>query len=142
MDSYDSSSIYLFFIPAGYGTHLQGVIPATLAVVASFAAYNAEKRTLSSRMVISISFMVMSMFIIMQQCGRLEMHFHIFATLAFLLIWRDWRVVVAGAGAITVQHAISVPLQLSGASLGGIPYITYGQACGWPTFFCTPHLSL
>jgi methyl-accepting chemotaxis protein len=124
-----------FFIPAGYGTHLQGAIPATLAVIASFSAYNAAKGTLFSRVVISISFMVMSMVIIMQQFGRLEMHFHIFATLAFLIIWRDWRAVVAGAGAIAVHHAISVPLQLSGGSLGGIPYVAYAQTCDWPTFF-------
>ena len=124
-----------FFIPAGYGTHLQGAIPATLAVIASFAAYNAAKGTLFSRMVISISFMVMSMIIIMQQFGRLEMHFHIFAALAFLIIWRDWRVVVGAAGAIAIHHAISVPLQLSGASLGGVPFIAYAQTCDWPTFF-------
>tara|TARA_R110001583_G_scaffold173287_1_gene327173 strand:- start:21369 stop:22919 length:1551 start_codon:yes stop_codon:yes gene_type:complete len=124
-----------FLIPMGYGTHLQGAIPATLAVIASFAAYNAAKGSLFSRIVISISFMVMSMIIIMQQFGRLEMHFHIFATLAFLIIWRDWRVVVAAAGAIAVHHAISVPLQLSGISLGGVPFIAYAQTCDWPTFF-------
>jgi methyl-accepting chemotaxis protein len=79
--------------------------------------------------------MVMSMIIIMQQFGRLEMHFHIFAALAFLIIWRDWRVVVGAAGAIAIHHAISVPLQLSGASLGGVPFIAYAQTCDWPTFF-------
>lgn len=124
-----------FFIPAGYGTHLQGAIPATLAVIASFAAYNAAKGTPFSRMVISISFMVMSMIMIMQQFGRLEMHFHIFTALAFLIIWRDWRVVVGAAGAIAIHHAISVPLQLSGTSLGGVPFIAYAQTCDWPTFF-------
>lgn len=124
-----------FFIPMGFGTHLQGAIPATLAVIASFAAYNAAKGSLFSRTIISISFMVMSMIIIMQQFGRIEMHFHIFATLAFLIIWRDWRAVVAAAGVIALHHAISVPLQLSGVSLGGIPYIAYAQTCDWPTFF-------
>lgn len=124
-----------FFIPMGYGTYLQGAIPASLAVIASFAAYNAAKGSLFSRVVISISFMVMSMIIIMQQFGRIEMHFHIFATLAFLIIWRDWRAVVAAAGVIAIHHAISVPLQLSGVSLVGIPYIAYAQTCDWPTFF-------
>lgn len=124
-----------FFIPMGFGTNLQGAIPATLAVIASFAAYNAAKGSLFSRIIISVSFMVMSMVIIMQQLGRLEMHFHIFATLAFLIIWRDWRPVVAGAGAIAVHHAVSIPLQLSGTTLGGVPYIAYAQTCDWPTFF-------
>ncbi|HEC73283.1 MAG TPA: hypothetical protein ENI26_02805, partial [Methylophaga aminisulfidivorans] len=85
--------------------------------------------------IIGVSFMVMSMIMIMQQFGRLEMHFHIFTALAFLIIWRDWRVIVISAGAIAIHHALSVPLQLSGVDLGGMPYIAYAQTCDWPTFF-------
>ena len=63
------------------------------------------------------------------------MHFHIFAALAFMIIWRDWRVPVVAAAVIAVHHAASVPLQLSEATFGGIPYMVYGQTCDWPTFF-------
>lgn len=123
-----------FFIPSGFGTHFQGAVPATLAVIASFFSYKAAKGSLLSRAVISISFMVMSMVIIMQQFGKLEMHFHIFASLAFLIIWRDWRAVLIGAGTIAIHHAASVPLQLSSASFAGVPYIAYAQSCDWYTF--------
>lgn len=123
-----------FLVPMGFNTHWQGAIPATLTVLASAAAYMANKGSLLSRCVIGVSFMVMSMIMIMQQMGRLEMHFHIFSVLAFLIIWRDWRVLIAAAGAIAVHHLVSVPLQLSGASFGGISYIAYAVDCDWPTF--------
>ena len=124
-----------FLIPAGYGTHLQGAIPATLVVLACAIAYNTAKGTFFCRALIAASFMMMSMVLIMQQMGRLEMHFHIFAVLAFLIIWRDWRVIVVAAGTIAVHHLISVPVQLSGYNFAGIPYVVYGQSCDWPTFF-------
>ena len=123
-----------FVVPYGYGTHLQGAIPATLAVLASSAIYFVSKGAFICRAAISISFMVMSMVMIMQQMGRLEMHFHIFAVLAFLIIWRDWKVLLVAAGVIAVHHLVSVPLQLSNATIGGIPYIAYAQNCNWTTF--------
>lgn len=124
-----------FVIPWGFNTHFQGAIPATLAVLASACAYKAAPGSFASRAIIGASFMIMSMVFILQQLGRLEMHFHIFSALAFLIIWRDWKVPVVAAGVIAVHHAASVPLQLSGASFGGIDYIVYSQTCDWPTFF-------
>jgi len=124
-----------FIVPYGFETHLQGAIPATLAVIASTMAYFSAKGTFASRSVIAVSFMMMSMVMIMQQMGRLELHFHIFSALAFLIIWRDWKVLVVAAAAIAVHHAASVPLQLSGSTFAGISYVVYGQTCDWPTFF-------
>ncbi|NQZ29761.1 MAG: methyl-accepting chemotaxis protein [Oceanospirillaceae bacterium] len=124
-----------FIVPSGYGSHMQGAVPATLAVLASFSAYFAAKGTLVSRGVIAASLMIMSMVMIMQQLGRLEMHFHIFSVLAFLIIWRDWKVIVIAAAAIAVHHLVSVPLQLDGLTIAGLPYTPYGQNCDWPTFF-------
>jgi methyl-accepting chemotaxis protein len=124
-----------FIVPMGYETHMQGAIPATLAVIASAVAYFGARGTFISRAVIATSMMLMSMILIMQQLGRLEMHFHIFSVLAFLIIWRDWKVLILAAGVIAIHHAISVPLQLSKASIGDVPYMVYGQTCDWPTFF-------
>ena len=124
-----------FVIPNGYGTHIQGGVPATLVVGASLVAYFFAKGTLLSRSVIGTSFMVMSMIVIMQQMGRTEMHFHIFSALAFLTIWRDWKVIIIAALAIAGHHLISVPLQLSNASFAGVPYTPFGQNCDWPTVF-------
>jgi methyl-accepting chemotaxis protein len=124
-----------FIIPWGLGTHLQGAIPATLITLASYLTYQSAKGTFLSRSVIAISLMMMSMIVIMQQFGKLEMHFHIFTALAFLIIWRDWKIIVLAAGVIAVHHAISVPLQLAGITMGNTPYIAYAQSCNWTTFF-------
>ncbi|MEC9314832.1 MAG: hypothetical protein VYB22_08085 [Pseudomonadota bacterium] len=124
-----------WLVPAGFGTHFQGAVPATLAVIASWFAYQTLPGTLLSRSVMTISLMLMSMILIMQQFGRLEMHFHIFVALAFVIIWRDYRMILLAALVIAVHHAIAVPVQTAGAQLAGIPFMVYGQTCDWETFF-------
>lgn len=126
---------FIFFIvPMGYGTHLNGAIPALIIVLAAWYVYKTLPGTLLSRSVMSAAMMIMSMILIMQQLGRLEMHFHIFAALAFLIIWRDYRVLLVAATVIAVHHAVSVPLQLSDLSIGSMPFVVYGQQCDWATF--------
>lgn len=126
---------FIFFIvPMGYGTHIEGAIPALIVVLASWYVYSTMPGTFFSRSVIAAGMMMMSMIFIMQQFGRIEMHFHIFATLAFLIIWRDYRVILVAAVVIAAHHAASVPLQLSGASIGNTPFIVYAQSCDWTTF--------
>lgn len=123
-----------WLIPAGYGTHFQGAVPATLAILASWFAYKTLPGTLLSRSVMTVSLMLMSMILIMQQFGRLEMHFHIFVALAFVIIWRDYRMILLAALLIAVHHAVAVPLQTAGAQMAGIPFMVYGQTCDWETF--------
>lgn len=126
---------FIFFIvPMGYGTHIEGAIPAIIVVLASWYVYTTMPGTFFSRSVISAGMMMMSMIVIMQQLGRIEMHFHIFATLAFLIIWRDYRVILVAALVIAIHHAASVPLQLSDVSIGDTPFIVYAQSCDWATF--------
>lgn len=124
-----------FLVPMGYGTHWLGAVPATLVVIASALAYRAMPGSLVSRSIMTTSLMIMSMILIMQQLGRLEMHFHIFAAMAFVIIWRDYRMILLAAAVIAVHHALAVPLQLSGAQLGNVPFIAYAQNCNWETFF-------
>lgn len=123
-----------FIIPQGYGTQLHGSIPAIAIALASVIAYIQYRGHFICRLVLTLAMMMMSMILIMQQLGRLEMHFHIFAALAFLIIWRDYRLLVIAAGFIAVHHALGVPLQLSSLDIAGVPFIVYGQDCDWPTF--------
>jgi methyl-accepting chemotaxis protein len=46
--------------------------------------------------------------------GQNLYHFGVFVLLAILLVYRDWRVVVAAAGVIAVQHAVFNELQAAG----------------------------
>lgn len=126
---------FIFFIvPIGFGTQLIGGLPAIMIVLtASYVVFNFPG-TLFSRSVLSGAMMMMSMILIMQQFGRLEMHFHIFVALAFLIIWRDYRAILVAAGIIAVHHALAVPLQLAEVSFANTPFVVYGQSCDWPTF--------
>ncbi|MBW4934767.1 methyl-accepting chemotaxis protein [Marinobacter sp. F4206] len=78
--------------------------------------------------------MAWSAIMIQSQMGRVEMHFHIFAALALIIIYRDWLPVVAGAGVIAVHHLVLTALQQSGLTVGTMPIMlfnheaTYGMA--------------
>ena len=56
-----------------------------------------------------------------QAHGLIEMHFYFFASLAFLLVYRDWRIVLVAAGAIAVQHLLFMALQQGGAPVWLMP---------------------
>ncbi|MCC7004085.1 MAG: hypothetical protein IT357_18165 [Gemmatimonadaceae bacterium] len=62
--------------------------------------------------------------------GMIEMHFHIFASLAFLLVYRDWRVVVAAAAAIAVHHVGFHALHHA-----GVPIYVLNHTGGWIVIF-------
>ncbi|HEX7242784.1 MAG TPA: methyl-accepting chemotaxis protein, partial [Longimicrobiaceae bacterium] len=64
--------------------------------------------------------------------GLIEAHFHVFAGLAFLLVYRDWRVPAAAAAAIAVHHLGFHLLQEWGA--GGLLFpddAMHRGAHGW-----------
>ncbi|MFC0118292.1 methyl-accepting chemotaxis protein [Pseudoalteromonas xiamenensis] len=124
----------LTLVPMGFGTHMLGALPALILILLNVVIFYYFKGTLVSRLAIGMSFMVMSMIIIMQRFGQIEMHFHIFSSLAFLIIWRDWRVIVGAASIIAIHHAISVPLQNSGATIFGKSFIVFASSCNWGTF--------
>ncbi len=88
------------------------------ALLVPYAIYRAAPGSLASRLAIACALMVYSALMIQQTHGMLETHFGIFALLAFLLYYRDWRPIVAAAGLIAVHHVSFGALQFLG--LGGV----------------------
>lgn len=74
-----------------------------------------------TRFVIAVGFMTYSALFIHQLNGMLELHFHIFVSLAFLLTYRDWRVPIAAAAAIAVHHVGFMFLQNGGSAVYAFP---------------------
>ncbi len=81
----------------------------------------------STRFLIGLAFMAFSALFIQQGKGLIELHFHIFASLAFLLAYRDWRVPVAAAAFIAVHHVAfhimqgaGLPVYVMNHSMGGL----------------------
>src|SRR6202051_1406497 len=57
-----------------------------------------------TRHVIAIAQMLASALLIHLTGGRLETHFHIFGSLAFLAFYRDWRVLVTASAVVAADH--------------------------------------
>jgi signal transduction histidine kinase len=68
-----------------------------------FLALSQAGRT-STRHVIAVSQMLMSALLIHLTGGRIETHFHVFGSLAFLAFYRDWRVLISASIVVAVDH--------------------------------------
>lgn len=59
-----------------------------------------------TRFIIATSQMLMSSLLIHLMGGRIEAHFHVFGSLAFLSIYRDWRVFVPAVVVVAADHIL------------------------------------
>src|SRR4029077_12895069 len=59
-----------------------------------------------TRYVIAGSQMLMSGLLIHLSGGRIETHFHVFGSLAFLAFYRDWRVLIPATVVVAVDHFV------------------------------------
>jgi signal transduction histidine kinase/DNA-binding response OmpR family regulator len=73
-------------------------VPVFLAIVQPAEAL--------TRHVIAIAQMLMSALLIHLTGGRIETHFHVFGSLAFLAYYRDWRVLVPATIVVAADHAL------------------------------------
>jgi methyl-accepting chemotaxis protein len=62
--------------------------------------------TAVTRHLIAAAQLLMSGLLIHLSGGRIETHFHVFASLAFLSLYHDWRVLLTGASVTAVDHAV------------------------------------
>jgi len=60
----------------------------------------------STRYVIAASQMLMSALLIHLSGGRIETHFHVFGSLAFLAFYRDWRVFIPATIIVALDHYV------------------------------------
>jgi methyl-accepting chemotaxis protein len=123
-----------FIIPMGYGTHMLGGIPALLVTAGAIFTYMTLRGTLASRIILSLSLMAYAIIFITQELGKTEMHFHVFVVFALMLIYRDWRPLVAATLLIGVHHIIFINLQFAGVEFAGIPIQLFSENCDWLTF--------
>ena len=59
-----------------------------------------------TRNVIAVAQMLMSALLIHLTGGRIETHFHVFGSLAFLAFYRDWRILVPATIVVALDHMI------------------------------------
>jgi methyl-accepting chemotaxis protein len=90
------------------------------------AVTRARPGSLTSRLVVGVAFMGYSILLIQEGHGAIEMHFHVFAALAFLLLYRDWRVPVISGAIVAVHHLVFDLLQAGGAAVWVFPHADHG----------------
>jgi signal transduction histidine kinase/CheY-like chemotaxis protein len=82
---------------------LSVVLGGTLTSLPVYLAWRLPGRALT-RHVIAIAQMMFSSLLIHVSGGRIETHFHVFGSLAFLAFYRDWKVLVPATLFVAVDH--------------------------------------
>ncbi len=79
--------------------------------------------TVASRHTLAMGQMFFSSLLIHVMNGRIEAHFHVFGSLAFLAFYRDWKVLVTASLIVLLDHilrGVYWPQSIYGSSLPGI----------------------
>lgn len=59
-----------------------------------------------TRHVVAVGQILISALLIHLSGGRIETHFHVFGSLAFLAFYRDWKVLITGTLAVVADHLV------------------------------------
>lgn len=114
-----------------YGTYILGFVGGGIVYGLAYAAVAASPGSIWSRMTMGAAFMAFSAIFIQQHMGRIEMHFHIFAALAFFIRYKDIAPTLAAAGTIAAHHALFNIAQTYEWSIAGTPVLAFNYGCGW-----------
>lgn len=112
------------------------LLGATIVSLPVFLAVQYPGRT-TTRHVIAVAQMLESGLLIHLCGGRIETHFHVFGSLAFLAFYRDWRVLMTAAAVTAADHAfrgIVWPQSIYGV-LTVSPW-RWVEHTGWVVFEC------
>ncbi|MDV6237374.1 methyl-accepting chemotaxis protein [Leptospira ellisii] len=115
----------------GFGTWKFALYSSSVVAVAATLNFFAFRGTVLSRVLNSIFLMIFSGIFIQSEFGRIEMHFHIFGALAFLLIYKDWKTIVPPAGFIAVHHGLLNYCQENRIEWNGFPLTAFNSGSGW-----------
>jgi len=128
-------AIVSFVTSLTYGTYLLGIVGGGALTGLAFLVYTMFKGSSASRIIMGILIMGFPMIMIEQHLGRIEMHFHIFAVLAVMSIYKDIMPTISATLTIAVHHLLFTYLQLNNVTVFDTPIIIYNYACGWDIAF-------
>ena len=118
-----------------YGTYILGIVGGGVLTALAYLSYRMFKGSSASRIIMGILIMGFPMIMIQQHIGRIEMHFHIFAILAVMSLYKDIMPTISATLTIAVHHLLFTYLQLSEVSIGDTQIIIFNYACGWDIAF-------
>ncbi len=118
-------------IAFSYSTYILGFVGGGMITGLAYLAYSSNPGSLISRITMGAAFMAFSMLFIQQHFGRIEMHFHIFVSMAFLIKYKDISPILSAAATIAIHHAIFNIAQDSELMIAGNPIMIFDYGCGW-----------
>jgi signal transduction histidine kinase/DNA-binding NarL/FixJ family response regulator len=82
------------------------VVLGALATLPAVAVARLRPGVASTRHVVGLAQMLIGVILVHVTGGRIETHFYIFGSLAFLAFYRDWRVLVSASVLVAVDHLL------------------------------------
>ncbi len=104
-----------------------GVVGVLVFLGVGLAGYLLARATLLSRCLLAFAQVAMVAWHIQLGRGELEFHFGVFVTLALLLVYLDWRVIVLAAGLFAVHHVGFDRLQAAGFEVYCAPQADFAR---------------
>ena len=114
-----------------YNTYLFGFVNGAIISSIAVLVYVLYKGTAASRMIFGALLVMYPMIFIQQHLGRIEMHFHVFVSIAFLTVYKDMRPVLIGGLITTIHHVIGNELQAREMTFFDVPVTIFNYGCGW-----------
>ncbi|MCB1309146.1 MAG: hypothetical protein KDK30_13230 [Leptospiraceae bacterium] len=124
-----------FIVPYGYGTMWIGIISGGVTVLLALLGYAFLRGTVLLQILNAILLMTYSAIFVTCQLGRIEMHFHFFSAMAFLVTYRDWRWIPGMVAYVALHHGIVNYCQTQGVQIAGIPLMVFNYRAGWDIVF-------
>ena len=113
-----------------YHDYYLGTIGGGILFFITWFAYKNYRGTQFFRNFVAIVLLTYSIILIQQGLGRLEMHFHIFVALSFLIIYKDMRTITLGSLYIIIHHLVFNYLQEHNIQFFDTPVIVFNYGCG------------
>jgi PAS domain S-box-containing protein len=96
-----TGKIHTAHVHVFYGVFLGGALTLPMALLACV-----RPGWVGTRHVAAVSQMLFSALLIHLSGGRIETHFHVFGSLAFLAFYRDWRVLLTATLVVAFDHLV------------------------------------
>ncbi len=113
-----------------FNAYILGFVGGGLLSAITYYSYRFFKGTQNFRNIIALVLLTFSIIMMQQSLGRIEMHFHIFAALSFLVIYKDYKIISLGSIFIILHHLIFNYLQEYNVAVFDTPIIVFNYGCG------------
>jgi methyl-accepting chemotaxis protein len=122
---------WILIFSYSYGTTIPGILMYLVLSIVSTINFFSFRGTPISRHIFAGILMSFSTVLVLIQLGRIEMHFHIFVTMGFLLVYKDWKLFITSGLTAAIHHALLNVLQENNFTTFGIPLRVFNYGHGW-----------